>query len=105
TSETCRPAAACLHHPLKEFLALVLSIAPQADTPAATVMLGQSQRSLSVEAAVSAAFDGVAVTLSSPNTQRQCCAGETKRFAYAPMRRNVNVVSGLITSPFISSNG
>jgi hypothetical protein len=24
---------------------------------------------------------------------------------YAPMRRNVNVVSGLVTSPFISSKG
>jgi beta-glucanase (GH16 family) len=27
------------------------------------------------------------------------------RYAYAPMRRKMNVVSGLITSPFISSNG
>jgi hypothetical protein len=27
------------------------------------------------------------------------------QYAYAPMRRNVNVVSGLITSPFISSSG
>jgi hypothetical protein len=68
-------------------------------------MLHQSQRFLSVEAAVSAAFNEFDVILSSPNTQRQLQAAATKRFAYAPIRRNVKVVSGLITSPLISSSG
>ena len=40
-------------------------------TPAATVMLDQSRLSLSVEAAVSAAFDESAATLSSIATQLQ----------------------------------
>ena len=54
---------------------------------------------------MSAAFDTFDVILPSLNTRRQLRAAATKSFAYVPIRRNVKVVSGLITSPFISSKG
>lgn len=59
----------------------------------------------SIDAAVSAALDAFAMILSSPDTQRQCRVTETEQFLYVPRRRNSNVVSGLMTSPFISNNG
>jgi hypothetical protein len=54
---------------------------------------------------VSAAFHAFNMILPSLNKRRQLQAAATKPLAYVPIRRNVKVVSGVITSPFISSRG